>query len=567
MLNIDYYQSFKTITMISFIKHICLTILALGILFFFTTCHDKKTDEDTRTVFNYNEMAGITSLDPASANNLEDIWAVNQIFNGLVQMDDSLLVVPCIAKKWTISEDGLMYTFTLRNDVYFQDNKCFENEKGRNVTAKDFVFSFNRLYDSRVSSAVSFLANVDRSEKTNYKGFSATNDSTFVIYLKEPFSAFLSVLTMKYFSVIPHEATDFYGQEFRRNPIGTGPFKFKLWDEGTKLVLLKNENYFEYDGKNRLPYLDAVTVSFVKDRETAFMELLNGKYDMLSGADAFNINEVLDKNGNLQPVYAQKFFLQKQTFLKTDYLGILVDNNMELVQNSPLRIKALRKAINYGFDRVKMVQFFRNNIGYPATAGFIPNGLPSFNESIVKGYTYDPEKVRQLLIEAGFPNGENLPEITLHTTDNYLEQTEFIQSQLADNNIKVNISVDKPSVLRQAVASCDYNFFKKSWVGDYADEENFMSLFYSKNFAPVGSNYTHYKNPDFDILFEKVIKEQNRDNKNKLYQQMDQILIDDAPIVPLYYDQVIRLVTKNIKGLNTNPMNLLNLKLTQKLKK
>ncbi len=567
MLNIDYYQSFKTITMISFIKHICLTILALGILFFFTTCHDKKTDEDTRTVFNYNEMAGITSLDPASANNLEDIWAVNQIFNGLVQMDDSLLVVPCIAKKWTISEDGLMYTFTLRNDVYFQDNKCFENEKGRNVTAKDFVFSFNRLYDSRVSSAVSFLANVDRSEKTNYKGFSATNDSTFVIYLKEPFSAFLSVLTMKYFSVIPHEATDFYGQEFRRNPIGTGPFKFKLWDEGTKLVLLKNENYFEYDGKNRLPYLDAVTVSFVKDRETAFMELLNGKYDMLSGADAFNINEVLDKNGNLQPVYAQKFFLQKQTFLKTDYLGILVDNNMELVQNSPLRIKALRKAINYGFDRVKMVQFFRNNIGYPATAGFIPNGLPSFNESIVKGYTYDPEKVRQLLIEAGFPNGENLPEITLHTTDNYLEQTEFIQSQLADNNIKVNISVDKPSVLRQAVASCDYNFFKKSWVGDYADEENFMSLFYSKNFAPVGSNYTHYKNPDFDILFEKVIKEQNRDNKNKLYQQMDQMLIDDAPIVPLYYDQVIRLVTKNIKGLNTNPMNLLNLKLTQKLKK
>lgn len=167
-------------------------------------------------------------------------------------------------------------------------------------------------------------------------------------------------------------------------------------------------------------------------------------------------------------------------------------------------------------------------------------------------------------MEAGFPDGKGLPEITLHTTDNYLEQTEFIQSQLADNNINVKISVDKPAVLRQAVASCEYNFFKKSWVGDYADEENFMSLFYSKNFAPVGSNYTHYKNPEFDVLFEKVIREQNREVKNVLYQQMDQMLIDDAPIVPLYYDQVIRLVHKNIKDLTTNPMNLLNLKMVKK---
>lgn len=547
---------------LSYIRFIAIPVI---VLFFVSSCGNSKTEKDTRTVFNYNEMAGVSSLDPATANNLEDIWPVNQLFNGLLQMDDSLKVRPCIAKKWFVSDDGLMYTFILRNDVFFHDDKCFENGKGRKLVAKDVVFSFNRLYDAKTSSAMSLLTNIDRSEKTNYKGFSAPNDSTFVIYLKEPFSAFLSVLTMKYFSIVPFEATDLYGQDFRRNPVGTGPFKFKLWEEGTKLVLLKNENYFEFDGTNRLPYLDAVTLSFVKDRETAFMELLNGKYDMLSGADAFNINEVLDKNGDLQHAYGQKFNLQKQTFLKTDYLGILVDENMEIVRKSPLRVKALRKAINYAFDREKMVKYFRKNIGYPATAGFIPNGLPSFNDKIVKGYTYDPEKVRQLLIEAGYPDGKDLPEITLHTTDNYLEQTEFIQSQLSDNHIKVKISVDKPSVLRQAVASCDYNFFKKSWVGDYADEENFMSLFYSKNFAPMGSNYTHYKNPEFDVLFEKVIREQNREVKNALYQKMDQMLIDDAPIVPLYYDQVIRLVSKHISGLTTNPMNLLNLKMVKKV--
>jgi len=539
-------------------------LISITILLFTVTCKDHRNENDVRTVFNYNEMAGISGLDPASANNLEDIWAVNQLYNGLVQLNDSLQVVPCIAKSWVISDGGLSYTFVLRNNIYFHDNKCFKKEKGRRVTAKDFVASFNRLYDARVSSAVSLLTAIDRTEKTDYKGFLATNDSTFIIYLKEPTSAFLSILTMKYFSVIPSEALDFYGQDFRRNPVGTGPFKFKFWEEGTKLVLLKNENYFEFDGKNRLPYLDAVTISFIKDKETAFMELLNGKYDMLSGADAFNINEVLDKNGNLKQVYGEKFVLQKQNYLKTDYLGILIDENIEIVRNSPLKIKAIRQAINYGFDREKMVKFFRNNIGYPATSGYIPHGLPSFNDSIVKGYTYNPDKVRQLLIEAGYPDGKNLPAITLHTTDNYLEQTEFIQAQLAENNIKVNVSVDKPVVLRHAVSSCEYNLFKKSWVGDYADEENFMSSFYSKNFCPVGSNYTHYKSNAFDLLFEKAIHESNRDIKTTLYQQMDQLLIDDAPIIPLYYDQVIRLVRKNITGLQTNAMNLLNLKLVKK---
>ena len=547
------------------IKYAQVFVVCLVVIVFTTTCTSTKTDKDNRTVFNYNEMQGISSLDPVMATNIENIWPVNQLFNGLLQMNDSLRVIPCIAKKWFISDDGLTYTFILRNDVRFHNNKCFDDEKGRLVTAKDFVFSLNRLYDPRVSGALSYVTNIDRTEKTNYKGFSAENDSTLIIYLKEPFSAFLSTLTMSYFSVVPFEAIEMYGQDFRRNPVGTGPFSFKMWDEGTKLVLVKNETYFEFEGKNRLPYLDAVTVSFVKDKETSFMELLNGKYDMLSGADAFNINEVLDKSGNLQHEYEKKFTLQKQTFLKTDYLGILVDEKIDIVKNSPLRIKALRKAINYGFDRVKMVKYFRNNIGYPATEGFIPRGLPSYDPKIVKGYTYNPEKVRQLLIEAGYPEGKGMPEITLHTTELFLEQLEFIQSQLAENNIHIKISVDKSAVLRQAVSSCEYNLFKKNWIADYADEENCFSLFYSKNFTPIGSNYTHYKNPDFDILFEKAIKEQNREVQQVLYQQMDQILIDDAPIVPLFYDQVIRLVHKNISNLTTNPMNLLNLKLVKKV--
>ena len=534
-------------------------------LFIFAACRNKSRSSDTRTVFNYNEMNGLASLDPAAASNFENIWPVNQIFNGLLQMDDALNVIPCIAKSYSVSSDGLIYLFSLRRDVVFHDNACFTNKKGRKVIARDFVFSFNRLFDSKVSSAANLLDNVDRSEKTGRRGFEALNDSTLRISLKKPFNAFLSILTMKFFSVVPEEAIRYYKLEFRKNPVGTGPFQFKVWDEGTKLILLKNQNYFERDEKQRvLPYLDAVTVSFIKDRETAFMELLNGKFDMLSGADAFNTNEVLDKQGNLKELYRQKFYLQKQTFLKTDYIGILVDTSNDLVRHSPLRFKAVRQAINCAFDRDKLVKYLRNNLGISAHAGFIPKGLKSYDPENVKGYTYDPAKVKELLASAGFPAGKGLPEMTIHITDNYMEQAEFIQSQLAENNIPVQLSVDKPSILRQSVNNCEFNLFKKSWFSDYADEENFMSLFYSKNFAPQGVNFFHYSNPIFDRLFEQAQVERNETLKTELYKKMDRLIIEDAPVIPLYYDQVVRLVSHRIHGLGTNAMNLLNLKTVHK---
>ncbi|MEO6883580.1 MAG: ABC transporter substrate-binding protein [Bacteroidia bacterium] len=523
--------------------------------------------ESDKTVFRYNELSGITSLDPAAARNFENIEADNQLFNGLVQMDDSLHVKPCIAKSWEIGQNGTQYIFHLRHDVYFQDDSVFPKNAGRKVIASDFVHSFFRLYDPSVSSATTLLSNIDRGERSNYKGFEAPDDSTFIIYLKQAFAPFLSILTMKYFSVIPIEAIDRYGDDFRSHPVGTGPFKFKVWDEGSKLILVKNDHYFEFEGTHRLPYLDAVSISFIRDKETAFLEFLQDKLDLLSGADAIDKEQVFEHSGKLKNSFKNKFYLQSQPFLKTDYLGILIDPKFDIVKNSPLQKLEIRQAINYGFDRVKMVKYLRWGLGTPATAGFVPPGLPSFNSDLVKGYTYNPDKAKQLLLLAGYPNGKGLPEITLHTTAQYQDLCSFIQSQLAAIGIKVKISVEKAAILSEAIASSEMNFFRKSWVGDYPDAENFLSLFYSQNFSPAGFNYTHYSNPHFDVLYEKSRTEENDSLRYADYQQMDQLLMDDAPIVPLYYDQVVRLVQKDISGLTANPMNLLNLKTVQKTEK
>ncbi|MHB8260511.1 MAG: ABC transporter substrate-binding protein [Bacteroidia bacterium] len=543
-------------------KTIALVVLFFLLLLSLFSCGDKKSANSNKKIFHYNELGGISSLDPAATRNTENIWAVNQLFNGLVQMDDKLNIEPCIAKSWDISDDGKSYTFHLRNDVFFHDHELFKNGKGRKVTASDFVYSFNRLYNPKVSSAMSLLDNIDKSQKG---GFNATNDSTFVIYLKENFSPFLGILTMKYFSVVPMEIVEHYGEDFRKNPIGTGPFSFKMWQEGTQINLLKNTKYFEKDADNKpLPYLDAVSISFIKDKETSFMQFMKGDLDMVSGMEAFNPNEVLDDKGKLKPFYKKNYNLQTQPCLKTDYLGFLIDEKENAVKNSPTTNRAIRRAINYAIDREKLIKYFHKNLGIPAIAGFIPAALPSYNPNKVKGFYFNPDKAHELLMEAGYPEGKNLPEIFLYTTENYTDMFEFIQSELAESNIKIKIMIEKPSILTQAVANNEIPFFRKAWIGDYPDEENFMSLFYSKNFSPKGFNYTHYNNPIFDKCYEQARNCLNDSLKMALYQKMDQMLIDDAPIVPLYYDEVIRLVSKKIIGLTTNPMNLLNLKQVKK---
>jgi oligopeptide transport system substrate-binding protein len=525
------------------------------------SCSSPKKKE-TRTVFKFNEMGAVTSLDPAAATNVENTWVIGQLYNGLVESGDSLTIQPAIAKSWEITKSGTLYTFHLRNNVYFHDNKCFENGTGRLVTAKDFVYTFNRLLNPKISGATSLLSFVQAPN-----GFEALTDTTFVIHLKTSFTPFLGILSMKFFSVIPQEAVDLYGEDFRRNPVGTGPFQFKMWEEGAKLVLLKNQHYFETDGKEQLPYLDAVAISFTKDRETSFLNFLKGELDMVSGIDAINTDQILTTDGKLKDEFKTTIYLQTQPYLKTDYLGFFIDEKFPITKDSPFKIKAVRQAINYGFDRRKMVAYLRRNLGTAATAGFIPPGLPSFDSTKVKGYEYNPDKTRKLLKQAGFPDGEGLPEISLSTSEQYQDLAEYIQAQLGELGIRIKIDVQKASVLNQSIANSKVNFFRKSWVADYPDAENFLGLFYSKNWSPAGFNYTHYINPEFDLIFEEAQTELNNARRYKYYQKMDQILINDAPIVPLYYDQVVRLVHSNISGLTSNPMNMLSLKKVKKKNK
>lgn len=538
-------------------KHL-LSIYFLLLLF---CCRTSTSLEDEKSVFYYNESAGITSLDPAFTNNQENIWWVNQIYDGLVEMDENMNVVPLIAKSWDIDSNSTKYTFTIRSDVYFHDNKCFENGKGRRVVAQDLVYSFQRISMDELVSPGKWIFSFARETDP----FIALNDSVLEIHLSKPFAPFLSILCMQYCTVVPIEAVDHYKSEFARNPVGTGPFKLNFWIDNNVLALVRNEHFFQQDGNEQLPYLDAIKVNFVRDKSAMYLDFLKGEYDMISSLHPSYKDELMTRHGDLKTVHSEKYYLQKQPYLKTDYLGILVDDLNELSMNSPLQDKRVRQAMNLAINRKEMVLFIKNNTSTSAEEGFVP---PSIIDRDHLGFKYEfsIDKARQLLSEAGYENGEGIPEIPLATTGDYVDLCEFVQGQLKKIGISIQVNVMPTANQRSDVSGGRSLFFRKSWIADYADAENFLALFYSKNFAPNGSNYTHFKSKVFDQYYEDALASSSTVKRNLLYTKMDSIITNEAPLIPLFYDEVIRFVSKDISGLNSNAMNLLDLKRVKKSK-
>ena len=533
--------------------------ILLFIVIFFASCQRYETDE-SKQIFRYNISEGVSSLDPAFARSLENVSTVGHLFNGLVQMDEELNIQACIAKSWKVLDSGLRYQFVLRSDVYFHDSPVFNSKEDQRVKAKDFVYSLNRLIDPKLLSPGKWVMNSVRRTQSGALDILAVNDSILEINLQHPFPPFLGILSMAYCSVVPEKVILKSDNDFRAHPIGTGPFQFKFWKEGSKLILLKNENYFEQNEAGiTLPYLDALAISFTKDEEVSFLKFLKGEIDYLSGLKGSYKDELLDANGKLNSKYKSKIKLVKSPYLNTEYLGFLLSrDSSHLVSN-----KWIRKAINFGFDRKKMLKYLRNNIGTPAEQGFIPKGLPTYDSTQI-GYEFNVDSVNYYLAKAGYTNGKPIPTITLSTTAQYIDLCEYIQHQLKAFGFDIQIEVNQAATNNEMIAFGKKAFFRKSWVADYPDAENYLSLFYSKNFSPNGPNYTHFKNEQFDSLYEEAMKLPSVAQRKELYRKMNQLIIDEAPVVPLFYDEVVRFIPPSISGVGVNPMNILVLKHARK---
>ncbi|MGB4884046.1 MAG: ABC transporter substrate-binding protein [Ferruginibacter sp.] len=537
-------------------KGFLLYIIFIAVVMLMYCCKNRKIGN--KNIFRYNETTGIATLDPAFARNQSIMWAVHQLFNTLTEVGDSLQIKPSLAKSWTYSSDKKNIIFHLRTDVFFHDDPVFEKGKGRKLKAQDVQYSFERIINPATASPGAWIFNnrVDLVEP-----FKAIDDSTFQLKLANPFPPILGILSMQYCSIVAREAVEKYAGGFRRHPVGSGPFQFVAWDEGQALIMKRNNHYFEKDVNGMaLPYLDGIKISFLDSKASEFLEFRQNRLDFINDIEASFKDEVITKTGNLKKQWQGKILLQKHPYLNIEYFGILMDTTNSLLSTSALRYKKVRQAINYSINRKKMMLYMRNSIGTAAESGFVPPGLPSFNSNEVKGYSYNPKAAKILLKEAGYA-GEK---IKLFTIPIYASIAGFIANELQQNGINVVVETVQKSLLFDLTAKSQAVFFRASWIADYPDAENFLSVFYSKNPAPP--NYTRYKNPKFDWLYEQAMNETNDEKRYLLYRQMDQCVMDDAPVVPLWYDMALHLVQPGVKNFYPNSLNMLELRKVKKIK-
>jgi oligopeptide transport system substrate-binding protein len=553
----------------------------LSIIILLTACQNQKKEfvfteakggRFYGGTFRYNEEEYLKSLYPLNVTEVTAHRIAEQIYEGLVKFDDSTLaVLPCIAKSWDISADGMKYTFHLRNNVFFYDDDCFENNIGRKVTAHDFKYCFDRLcynnpaenqgfwiFKDIVHGANEYYAKTE-TNKNDFSGVSgivAIDDTTLQIQLIQPYAVFLARLGLIFTKVYPKEAVEKYGSEMRLHCVGTGPFFIKKILDNQVVFLTKNKKYWAKDEYgNQLPFLENIKVTFIHEKKTELQEFVAGKSDLVYKFPLEMIDEIIDINTNLKPAY-QKFQLQFLPSMSLQYYGFLH-------QGKIFHNKAVRQAFCYAVDRVKLCKYTLKNSGFPAIYGMVPPGTGTYDPTLVKGYTYQPEKARKLLAEAGYPNGKNFPKVTLQLNSGGSRNTqvaEAIKKMIEETlNIKIELLMIPWAQHTEAVEAAKADFFRLGWIADYPDAENFLNLFHSKHVPKDTTEKTYinsyrYKNSEYDAIFNNAITITNETERNLMYAKADQKAIDDAVVLPNYYDIDFRILQSNVRNCPQNAM-------------
>lgn len=527
-------------------------------------------------IFRANETEYFRSLYPLNVTETVGNRISRQIYEGLVRFNQAdLTIKPCLAEKWDISEDGLTYTFYLRKGVKFHDDPCFPDGKGREVKAQDFKYSLDKLcafdvnnkgydfYKDHIVGAEEHYAASQKNATTTEgcKGIKVIDDYTIQIQLKSPFGGILNKLASPFACVFPKEAFDKYGVEMRSKAVGTGPYKIKAIRENDAVIMNKNEDYWGKDEHgNQLPFMDIIRWSFLGDQKSEILEFEKGGLDMIYRLPLEMVEDIIDTKGNLKGKY-QKYQFQEQPTLAVYYYGF------KLSEGRFADSKELRQAFNYAIDRQKIVDYTVKGAGIPGNHGIIPPAFAGFDANQVKGYKFNPNKAQKLLAEAGYPNGKGLGEVTLQINSGGTRNeqvAEAIQKMLKENlNVDVKIVKMDWAQHLEALETSKTEFWRAGWVADYPDPENFINLFNSKHIPPKLTDKSYinsfrYRNSEFDRLYDAALQELDATKRNKLYEQADQAMINDAPIIPIYYYKDRRLLQPRVRNFPQNAIEYRN---------
>jgi peptide/nickel transport system substrate-binding protein len=527
---------------------------------------DVKGGKKYGGAFHLNETGDLRSLDPPQINDQTSSHIAENIYDQLLEFNDKLELKPSLAKSYDISPDGITYTFHLRGDVYFQDDACFPSGKGKKFTAQDAVYSWSRALDPKTNTLALPYFQVIKGAKEYFDskatlkqgvaGLQAPDDTTFVVTLTAPFSPFIQYVAVSNAFIYAKEAVDKYGKDFTHHGVGTGPFRFDEYKEGRYCTLVRNKNYWDHDeAGNQLPYLDSLVFSFMQENKAEFLAFKAGKLDRQYRIPNEFFQQVCDESKNLQGEY-KKFQLFRVAAMATQFHGF----NCEKPYVSNVH---LRRAIAFAIDRKKIIKYILKNQAYlPGEHGLVPPSTAGYPFDQVKGFTYNPDSARAELEIAKKEIAGPIPELTLQLNKGGGRNEDVAQAVQAQ--IKENLGLDIKLMTvewAQHTANIDEgkaSYFRLGWIADYPDPQNFLNLLYSKNIpsnGPSSINQTRYRNPKFDKYYEAAIKETDRAKVMQLWAQADQISVQDAPQIILYYDEDYHMLQPWVRDYPINAMD------------
>lgn len=515
-------------------------------------------------VLNLNEVEDLPGLFPLQISHVAPQRVAMQMFEGLVRLaPDDLSVVPALAESWEVDPTGTVYTFKLRRGVRFHDDPCFRNGEGREVVADDVVNCLTAictpgfgdpmfwLLQGRIAGADAYHAAVLRGDQpARLTGVERVDERTVRITLTAPRTDLLQVLAHPGCAIYPHEMVTHYGNAVGWNPVGTGPFRRKHMARGEVLVLERNPNYWGQDEHgNRLPFLDAVRYTFVKDPAKVVEQFAQGHLSAVFNPPADMSAPPPLKHGQAQ-VYSVP--------------GLSVQFYAFNLRHRPFNLPAIREAFTLAIDRQALVDSLFQGRAEAALRGVVPPGFPHYPYDSVPLFTPDPERARQLLKDAGHPDGAGLPTVFIQVSNNglsYVDVAGLLQNMLErELGVRVVITVLPTDQHFDRVHMGQATFWREGWVADHPDPINFLEMFHgdlvpADTTLPSYMNTSRWRDPEFDALLNAAMRQADEPARMQLLARAEKRLVEEHVVVPLYFEHQVSWLQPEVNGLSGNAMD------------
>ncbi len=499
-----------------------LLLVALDVLFGIASFEGSSQPRDETLLYRFKTDA--PTLDPALAHDTTSSTVLQCIVDGLVEQDPlTLEVIPELAESWEISEDRTVYTFHLRQGVTFHN--------GREVTAEDFKYSMERVLNPATAADQRWVLEeikgadaFDGKAVKHVEGIEVLDAYTLRITIKQPYEPFLGLLSMEAGSPVPREEVERLGEDFASQPTGCGPYKLVRWKRDAVIVL---ERFDDYWGEK--PEIKYIKFKVIPEDMLALEKYWRGEFDLLMEFPVKRQRELLER----YPDEAQTWPMLGVYYIAFNHTKPPFKGNL-----------ALRQAFNYAVDKQAICDVIMQGVPMPSR-GVLPPGFASFEETL-EGYPYDLDKAKRLLAEAGYPNGEGLPELTLqfNTSEAHEAICEAIKNDLAEIGVKVRLKNLEWGAHLASIKDHEPELFRCGWLADIPSEDNFLQLLNTGR----ETNYSGYSDPEYDTLFEQARFSTDPEARRRLYAEVNRLAVEDATWLFIYWYRDVMMVKPYLKG-------------------